>query len=319
MAPPMVRKRLTGLRPQAYEHPLDAKALDKLQGHSGLETLVRKLNEWGYERILRVQLTGSNLRVTGDNFPKIHEQVHEAATILDVSKIPDIYITAGGLNAFTAGVERPILVLTSSAVDCLGEDELFFVIAHELGHVKSAHVLYSDIAEFIPVIGDIIGGMTLGFGEFFSAGLQLALLNWKRMSEFTADRAGLLACQDVNVAISAMIKIAGLPCRYYDSINTEDFIAQARDFEALDTDKLNWIAKGLSVMGQSHPWTVMRAKQFLAWIDSGEYERVLNARHDEQPVLGKRFCTQCARQLTGIETFCPGCGIRLAGQAAIAS
>jgi hypothetical protein len=139
------------------------------------------------------------------------------------------------------------------------------------------------------------------------------------MSEFTADRAGLLACQDVNVAINTMIKIAGLPCRFYDSINTEDFIAQARDFQMFDTDKLNWIAKGLSIMGEDHPWTVMRANQFLSWIDSGEYERVLNARHDEQPVQGSRFCTQCGRQLKGIETFCPGCGTRLAGPAAIAS
>ena len=149
------------------------KALDKLQGYGGLETLVRKLNEWGYEQILRVQLTGSNLRVTGDNFPTIHEQVYRPPRSWTCRKFLK-YIAAGGINAFTFGVERPILVLTSGAVDCLGEDELFFVIARELGHVKSAHVLYSDMAGFIPVIGDIVGGMTLGFGEF-SAGTAARL------------------------------------------------------------------------------------------------------------------------------------------------
>ena len=66
------RRRLAGLKPQSYEHPLDAQALDALQNTGGLETLVRKVNEWGLERMLQVQLTGSHLRVTADAFPDPH-------------------------------------------------------------------------------------------------------------------------------------------------------------------------------------------------------------------------------------------------------
>ena len=310
----MSRKLLTGLRPQAYEHPLDSKALDALQSTRGFDTLVRKLNEWGFERILRVQLTGSNIRVTPDSFCEIHDKVREAGAILDLPKLPEIYISAGGeINAFTAGVEKPIVVLTSGAIDLLTEDELFFVIAHELGHIKSGHVLYYQIAEFVPVLGEIVGAATFGLGEVFSMGLQVALLNWKRTSEFTSDRAGLLACQDANAAIGAMVKIAGLPLKYHTSMNTEDFIAQAREFQALDTDKLSWLAKGLSIMGQTHPWTVMRANQCLAWIDAGDYEKVLNAPHEQ--LSKKRFCTQCGGVLTGVAVFCPGCGARAGGPA----
>jgi Zn-dependent protease with chaperone function len=303
------RKTLTGLRPQAYEHPWDKKALDALQSSKSFAALVAKLNEWGFERILRVQLTGSNLRVTADNFPEIHEKVEEARAILDLPAMPEIYIAAGGeINAFTAGVKRPIVVLTSGAIDLLTDDELFFVIAHELGHIKSGHVLYYQIAQFVPVLGEMIGAATLGIANLFSTGLEAALLNWKRTSEFTADRAGLLACQDVNVAISAMMKIAGLPLKYHGSINTEDFIAQARAFEGLDADTLSWIAKGLSIMGQSHPWTVMRGHQFLTWIDAGDYEKVLNAP-PETPQL-RRFCSQCGSALAASAAFCTGCGAR---------
>jgi Zn-dependent protease with chaperone function len=305
----MARKILTGLRPQSYEHPWDKKALDALQSSKSFAALVAKLNEWGFERILRVQLTGSNLRVTPDNFPEVHDKVREAAAILDLPMTPEIYIAAGGdINAFTAGVRKPVVVLTSAAVDLLTDDELFFVIAHEVGHIKSGHVLYYQIAQFVPVLGEIVGAATLGISNLFSTGLEAALLNWKRTSEFTADRAGLLACQDVNVAIGAMMKIAGLPLRYHSSANTEDFIAQARDFEALDTDTLSWIAKGLSIMGQSHPWTVMRANQFLTWIDAGEYEKLLTAP-PEQPQL-MRFCSHCGASLTVTAVFCTGCGTR---------
>ena len=308
----MSRKTLTGLRPQAYEHPLDSAALDVLQDTGGFDTLVRMLNEWGFERIVRVQLTGSNICVTADNFPEIHEKVHEAGAILDLPLLPDIYISGGGeINAFTVGVEKPIMVLTCGAIDQLSDDELLFVIGHELGHIKSSHVLYYQIAQFVPVIGQIIGGVTFGIGELFSAGIQAALLNWKRTSEFTCDRAGLLAVQDANVAISAMMKIAGLPHKYHASVNTEDFIAQARKFEALDTDTLSWIAKGLSIMDQSHPWTVMRAKEILTWVDSGDYEKVLNTPYEHLAL--HRFCSQCGNAIAGTPLFCSGCGTRLGG------
>lgn len=312
----MERQVLSGLRPQTYEHPLDRQALDALQGTTGLDTLVRKCNEWGLERVLRVQLTGSNIRVTADSFPEIHAMVEQACHILDLPRMPEVYITAGGeINAFTAGVGNPILVLNSGSIDLLEDDELFFVIAHELGHIKSGHVLYYQMAEFLPVIGEIIGTATLGIGEVVSVGVQIALLNWRRMSEFTADRAGLLATQDVGAAMNAMMKLAGLPTKYYGRVNIDDFAAQARAFEALDSDKLSRVAKWLSTMGQTHPWTVLRANQFLSWIDGGSYEKVL-ANPQEVPLLlppgVSRFCQSCGFGLAGAEDFCPGCGTRLA-------
>src|SRR6266540_3479190 len=260
----MERIKLAGLRPQAYEHPLDTKALDALQNTAGLDTVVRKCNEWGFERLLRVQLTGNNLRVTADNFPLVNDMLQQSAAVLDVPKIPELYIAAGGeINAFTAGVEKPVIVLTTAAVDLLSDDELYFVIAHELGHVKSGHVLYYQLAQFLPVIGEIAGTILLGVSNFFTT-----------------------------------------------AINTEDFEKQARDFQAMDDDKLSWIAKGLSVMGQTHPWTVMRAQEFLTWVDGGAYDRVLKADHASHPAPGKSFCSQCGHALVGTEMFCPGCGTR---------
>src|SRR5882762_555059 len=159
------RLALAGLRPQAYEHPLDRQALDTLNNTGGLETLVRKCNEWGFERLLRVQLTGSNLLVTADSFPHLHELFCAARHALDLPIQPELYVGAGGdINAFTAGVERPIVLINAGAVDMLTDDELLFVIAHELGHVKSGHVLYYQIAEFLPLIAEVIGNATFGVG-----------------------------------------------------------------------------------------------------------------------------------------------------------
>lgn len=59
------------------------------------------------------------------------------------------------------------------------------------------------------------------------------------MSEFTADRAGLLTCQDIEAASSAMVKLAGVPRKYFDSFDVEDFIKQAKEFYGYDYGTLD--------------------------------------------------------------------------------
>ena|SRR5580658_5050865 len=313
----MPPKKLTGLVPQAYEHPSDAAALNALQHTVGLDLLVRKLNEWGFERFVRVQLTGSYLRVNSDNFPDLHGILTAACDVLDLPLQPDLYVAPGPINAFTAGVTRPLIVVTSGTIDILAPEELLFVIAHEVGHIKSGHVFYYQIAEFLPQIGEAIGAVTFGIGEMVFAGLNLALLHYKRMAEFTADRAGLLACQDAEVAFRTMMKLAGLPSKYCGTVNTADFIAQAREFQQLDTDAISRVAKWLSVLAASHPWTVMRAQRLLDWIDAKGYELVVaDPKRVAEPALGvgSRSCRNCNRILSDTAIFCPYCGLTL-GQA----
>lgn len=272
----MQRKILKGLQSYQYEHPFDKKALDTLKSYKFLETLVRTFNAQGIERLLRIQYTGSNVKVNDRNFPEIYYILCEACSILDMPFVPKLYIRwSYGINAMTAGVEDPIIVLNSGAVDLLTKEELLFVLGHELGHIKSMHVLYHQMAQVFPILGEIVGSITLGAGKLLSAGLQIALLNWVRMSEFTADRAGLLTCQDPEVAAVALMKLAGTPKKYFDKINVNEFINQAKEFEDYDYDTLDKVAKYLSIMWQDHPWTVMRASELFKWVESGEYESIM--------------------------------------------
>ena len=311
----MPRHQLIGLQAHLYEHPHDRNALSSLKGTAGLETVIRKFNEYSIERFFRIQYTGSNLRINGDNYPELHGLVSEAAAILGLRRVPDVYVMGeeGGINAFTAGVERPIIVLTASCIDHLSEDELTFVIGHELGHIKSEHVLYRQIGAMVPMVGGVVGAMTLGVSKLISTALEVTLLNWQRMSELTADRAGLLVCQSANASISALAKIAGLPHKLFDRFNVDDFIAQAKEFKDFDASALDKVAKFFTIMDHSHPWTVLRAAELLAWIESGEYERIFNACERQAIEVGSpgRFCPRCKHPLLGDESYCPGCGVGL--------
>lgn len=150
----MQRKILKGLQSYQYEHPFDKKALDTLKSYKFLETLVRTFNAQGIERLLRIQYTGSNVKVNDRNFPEIYYILCEACSILDMPFVPKLYIKwSYGINAMTAGVEDPIIVLNSGAVDLLKKEELLFVLGHELGHIKSMHVLYHQMAQVFPILG----------------------------------------------------------------------------------------------------------------------------------------------------------------------
>ena len=143
-----------------------------------------------------------------------------------------------------------------------------------------------------------------------TTGLQVALLNWQRKSEFSADRAGLLACQNLDAASTAMMKIAGVPPKYYKLIDPDDFHAQAKEFEDLDTDNLDKIAKAVSVMFANHPWTVMRARELYKWIDSGEYNKIISksCAIENKNTKCKTFCTICGQRFDSDENFCKKCG-----------
>lgn len=267
----ILKTRLLGLSNYDYEHPQDTAAMQALAKIPGIDKVVRKINEHGLDKLYRVVYTGSNIRVTPKNFPQLHHALVYVCETLDVPNIPDFYVQQGFINAFTIGVEKPIVVIKSGCVSLLTYDELLFVLGHELAHIKSEHMLYHQMAQIFPFMSSLLGAI----GSLVGSGLQVALLNWYRKSEYTSDRGGLLACQNIDAAITAMMKIAGAPMRYYKGLNPADFLEQARDFEGMDDDKMNTMAKYLSIMFADHPWTVMRASELDKWVRDGSYQRIL--------------------------------------------
>ena len=257
------KKILTGLDHSQYEHPFDQKALKALEGTPGLNMAGNFITKYTIEKVYTVQYTGSNLKVTKENYPKIYEYLEYACQILDMPKMPDLYIQWGyNIKAFTVGSVNPIIILDSGLIDLCDDDEIMFIIGHECGHLKSNHMLYHMMAQVIHMVIDAIP-----FGSIAAAPLQYALYYWDRMSDFTADRAGLLCCQNKDAAIRGFMKMAGLPIKEFNNMNCQTFIQQAAEFKQLDYDAMNKVIKFISIADASHPWTVMRAAELLNCIN----------------------------------------------------
>ncbi len=302
------RKKLTGLFSDEYEHPLDKKYLNILENIPGLPALSKKFIEWRYETVMRIQNTGSYLQITDKNMPDIYNCLKEATEILDIGEVPDLFVDWGhSVNAYTSGVQKPFIVINSGCIDLLDKKELMFILGHELGHIKSGHVLYHLMADMFPAIIEQAGQLTLGIAGIAGTGMQVALNEWYRMAEFTADRAGFLTCQDREAGMRTLIKLAGLPYKYRNANFEQSFIKQARDFEELDDETLSKTVKLLSTLGQSHPWTVMRGSEYLKWNDSGEYDEILNRN---RTIV---YCSKCGTGNSSSDKFCSNCGSNMSG------
>jgi Zn-dependent protease with chaperone function len=304
-AEPKTRRRFPRMTSGAFEHPADKAALEAVKKIPILDKVFRKLLELGLERIMRIQLIGQAIHVTPKQCPKIYKIFKEAADILDMHE-PDLFLASNPyVNAMTFGVERPFIVLQSGLVDLLDEEELMAVLAHELGHVKAGHVLYRSIAYFLMHVA----AKLFNLGQIATYGLAVALFDWSRKSELTADRAELLVVQDVEICLRLHMKLAGGSRSVYAQIDHQEFLRQADAYEDLDYSTLNKVYKLLQEVWLTHPLPVFRAKEIKAWSESKQYKEIMAGRYPtEDPTVGLRTCPHCGSKISPSFFFCPDCG-----------
>jgi Zn-dependent protease with chaperone function len=270
---------LRGLQGKLYQHPLDQQSLATLESVPGVSTLLRKLVEATVERYDALFNESSFVRVGGSQLPTIERLFERAAYALDIRELPALYVYQGSeANAFTGGVEAPYIALTSALIDGMSDEEVMAVLAHELAHMQSRHVLYKMAARLLGFAAAELAKVTLGMGGLVMVPLQLALLSWDRCSELTADRGMLLAVRDPAVALRVLMKLAGGSARLGRELSLDRFMEQAlRARRAGDEDVMSRVFTLLQTAWRSHPFPLWRAAELWRWACQGEYLSLLQS------------------------------------------
>ena len=202
------RRRYPGIAPEAYRHPLDQQATEALKAVPGFEFAISKLSRFSVEHLIYVEYCANGVKVTPRQCSGIYALLREACAILDVQE-PSLFLSQTPIaNAFALGRERPTMVLHTGLVELLTEEELLGVIAHELGHIHAGHSVYRMMLLLIQLAAKA-GGMRFGVGDIFSLPIEMALLEWARKAEFTADRAAILVTQNPEAVFSSLFKLTG--------------------------------------------------------------------------------------------------------------
>ncbi len=297
-----VKRYLRDISSKSWEHPADRAALAALRSVPGFGELLQKLMGMTTEKSFRLIFLASAIRVSERQFPKIHNLVREACDVLDVQKVPEVYISQDPfMNAETVGVKNPFIIVNSSLIERLSDDELLAVIGHEVSHCLSGHALYKTLLLLILNISALaipIPGAALALQAIVAA-----LKEWDRKSEMSADRAGLLVGQDPNSSYTVLMKLAG--GARLSEMSLDEFFSQASEYES-GGDILDSVYKLLNLLGKSHPFPVLRLAELKSWLDSGSYEDILSGKYkrrqeDEADDVMKEFADAAQRYKEDIE------------------
>jgi Zn-dependent protease with chaperone function len=298
--PARSRVTLTGISSRTWEHPADRGALVALRKLKGFDTVLKAMAGLFNERAVRLVFLGSAIRVDERQFATLHRLLGEVARTLDSPELPEMYVSSNPFpGAVTIGMNKPFIVLNSGVVDLLDEEELRFVLAHELGHAVSGHAVYQTLLQRLIQLSGVLTAVPIG-GLGVRA-IMAALYEWSRKAELSADRAGLLATQDPATAFRVHMKLAS--GGHLEDLDATSFFAQGQEYD--DADLRDSVLKLLLIENRTHPFAVVRANELRRWVDSGEYTRVLGGDYprrdtDEQAKVSDA-AAEAARSYT--ETF----------------
>lgn len=278
------RVQLNGLSAGAFQTSVDRTiSQNLLSKFNAMGFLTSKVVDT-YVRWQVINIKSGGICVNAHSEPAIYKIVKNVCEVLCM-EMPEVYIydDIGGINAYTTGIDRPIIVLSRMAVGMLDEHELAYIIGHECGHILCNHVKYH-------IIMNILASNLFPGGELVHAVTLAPLLNaWYRRSELSADRAGLLACQNMEAVKRAMLKMMGTPFTEYQRMRTSTLVGQAIDFQNfMDEAALDRTFNLLQTATLTHPRTVFRCVELLNWIKSGEYELLINATASERETIAER-------------------------------
>lgn len=205
------------------------------------------------------RLISSAHPVTPQSDPQLSNLVQDCAQRLKARSFRTFIAPGKALNAYTFGLSQPqVVVVYAGVVRMMDADELRFIIGHELGHVRLGHTW----------LNSLLGGMA-GIPSPYLAAVLLHFVFrwWNRLCEYSADRAGLLACGKLEKAASALIKLEGGASA---ALTAEGWQRAIRRIEAED-DHLD---SNLREMLSTHPMTIRRLETLQAFAKSRKYQRL---------------------------------------------
>ena len=218
-------------------------------------------------------LEGHSFKLGKDLLPELYRPFKDVCEALQFTEPVEFYISnSPDFNASAASSQEedePHLVnLNSGLVNALDEDELRFVIGHELGHIISKNIDIKGVIEYV-------------FPHY--QGIPLLLYNkislWDKLSELTADRYGLIACGDPDKCVSAFFKMSsGLSLTRFN-LNLQTFLEENEKL-------LESFRKENTINVASHPMNPIRIKALQNFARSKVYASIKkNTSIGEDPGL----------------------------------
>ena len=228
------------------EKQIGKQIYDALQGDL-VEDVLRKCKTSSQDDYWRSSMEGHSLKVQKELLPDFYALCHDVKSKLGYEDDVDFYITGDSdVNAFSLAAENkgePHIVNVNSALfDLMTEQEMRFVVGHELGHLINKDTALVRLIQFVfPPESNV------------PVTLQYKIRLHEQLAELVADRYGYMATEDLGVCVTAFFKMAsGL-----------DLAKMNVSIDALIADnnrRLEYFLKDKGLSRSSHPVNPIRVQ-----------------------------------------------------------
>ena len=266
--------KLTGLKADYFRHPLDLEATNRLKQIPGFDLALRGLIGSVAGDFFYLNNIASSLLISEKQLPELHNLLVSSCEILDI-EVPQLYIQQNPVpNAYTLAIrgEKPFIVIHTSLLELLNEDEIKAVIAHELGHLKCEHGVYLSMANIMV----LAAGLIPTWGSVLAQSLQSQLLQWVRCAEFSCDRSALLVVQKPEIVMSVLMKLTGGSPSIASKLNLSAFMEQVKAYKEVTQSDLGQMLQEAQTSQLTHPVPILRAKEIEKWATSPNYAQLLH-------------------------------------------
>jgi len=193
--------------------------------------------------------------------------------------VPDLYLTQfPSPNAMAIGASKPIVVVQSELISLLDKPQRRAVFAHEAAHILADHQLYRT-ALAILVLLTRNARLPLPLTP-----VRTALMEWGRATELSADRAAAIVTRDPLVVCRTLMSLAA--GTMVDELDLDVFMRQGLDYTE-GGGGLERLTRLMLDLGVTHPLPVKRTHELMAWVRSGEFDRIVGSGeypHRDDPV-----------------------------------
>ncbi|MEA3475705.1 MAG: M48 family metallopeptidase [Candidatus Cloacimonadota bacterium] len=147
----------------------------------------------------RDELLANSVRLTSIISPRIHKIIEKVKTIFDIKENVEFFsVNNNSYNAFAFKQKSNIsIVFTSGLLENFSDNEILFVLGHEIGHILFHHnrllLLYNPSKRkitFLPILA------------------EKKFLTWQKKAEISCDRVGLVACKNYATAVQSLLKVS---------------------------------------------------------------------------------------------------------------
>lgn len=258
---------MTNLNPTIdLERQLAVQIYNALQGQV-VEEVLRKTKINSNDAYWRSSMEGHCLKVQPELLPDFYNLCQEVKQQLNFEEPVDFYITGDStVNAFSLAAEdegQPhIINVNSGLFDLMTQDELRFVVGHELGHLINRDTALGRLIQFVfPPNSNV------------PVSLLYKIRLHEQLAELVADRYGYMATKNLNVCVTAFFKMAS-------GLDLEKMNVSIDVLLADNNRRLDYFLHDKGISRASHPVNPIRV-QALNLFANADSENKLKQGMDE--------------------------------------